>query len=685
MRILLDKGAAPKWTIMFRNLKIKTKMLAVILFLGLISFAGLLYIAGESRKADQAYKAFLDREAIATTEGARSNSAALAGVLQASLMLNFDPGSDAFKTAATAGSSYFSEAKDRLKHAESLVPARKQPIDAILAGLDDLQTLTNKAIEQRKNGDAKGAEAGMAVVNDKLLKLMVQMQANGDALANRMNSGGDALSAEVNSAIDYTLGTLGAVTLLSLIFGMYVAQKSIAAPLMHLHHRMTTLAGGDTASEIEGHDRRDEIGQMASAVVVFRDHAIERARLAAQAEADRTLSDSERAQREVRQAAEAAHLQQAVQAVGDGLKRLAEGDLMTRIDTQFVEHLDQLRQDFNNALLKLDGAMHAVGANASAINAGANEVRGAADELSRRTEQQAASVEETAAALEQITTTVKDAARRMQEASQLVVHTRAGAERSGEVVRNAVEAMQQIEKSSGEISNIIGVIDEIAFQTNLLALNAGVEAARAGEAGKGFAVVAQEVRELAQRSANAAKEIKTLIATSETHVRTGVGLVNETGKALDAIVSDVQEINRHVHAIAEASREQSAGLQEINTAVNAMDHGTQQNAAMVEESTAASHSLATEAASLAALIGQFRTSGGEAAHVRAAPAATNAPRPTARPLPRPAPAPVIRAVDGVKARPTPSPARALGQKLLSAFSGNQPPATTSKDADWTEF
>ncbi len=239
-------------------------------------------------------------------------------------------------------------------------------------------------------------------------------------------------------------------------------------------------------------------------------------RLEAQAEADRNLSDNERAEHEALRVAEAAHLQKAVQALGDGLKRLADGDLVTHIDTQFVAHLDQLRQDFNNSLVKLNEAMQAVGANARAINAGANEIRGSADELSKRTEQQAASVEETAAALEQITTTVKDAAKRAEEASQLVAHTRAGAERSGEIVRNAVSAMQQIEKSSSEIGNIIGVIDDIAFQTNLLALNAGVEAARAGEAGKGFAVVAQEVRELAQRSANAAKEIKSLITASGT-------------------------------------------------------------------------------------------------------------------------------------------------------------------------
>ena len=373
-----------------------------------------------------------------------------------------------------------------------------------------------------------------------------------------------------------------------------------------------------------------------------------------------------------------------MQSVGDGLKRLAEGDLVTRIDTQFVAHLDQLRLDFNNSLGKLNGTMQAVGANARAIGAGAEEIRSAADELSKRTEQQAASVEETAAALEEITTTVKDAARRTQEASQLAADTRNDAERSGEIVRDAIKAMQQIEKSSDEIGNIIGVIDDIAFQTNLLALNAGVEAARAGEAGKGFAVVAQEVRELAQRSANAAREIKTLIATSETHVRTGVGLVSETGKALDAIVSGVQEINRHVHAIAEASREQSAGLQEINTAVNTMDHGTQQNAAMVEESTAASHSLAAEAASLSNLLAQFRT-GGEAMRISVSPAASIAARPAPRPASQPAAAPRIRAVDDAKVRPTASPARALGQKLMSAFGATQATTPTSKDTDWTEF
>ncbi|WP_288431728.1 methyl-accepting chemotaxis protein, partial [uncultured Agrobacterium sp.] len=224
---------------------------------------------------------------------------------------------------------------------------------------------------------------------------------------------------------------------------------------------------------------------------------------------------------------------------------------------------------------------------------------------------------------------------------------------SGNVVRKAVVAMEQIEKSSSEISNIISVIDEIAFQTNLLALNAGVEAARAGEAGKGFAVVAQEVRELAQRSANAAKDIKALITTSNTQVQQGVELVGETGRALETIVTEVQEINRHVMAIVESAQEQSSGLQQINTAVNQMDQDTQKNAAMVEESTAASHSLAREAASLNQLLGQFKLAGSYEAPVRAVTQAE---------------------------RPAPSPARALSRKIASAFNGN-----AAVKQDWEEF
>ena len=335
----------------------------------------------------------------------------------------------------------------------------------------------------------------------------------------------------------------------------------------------------------------------------------------------------------------------AVNELGDALTRLSQGDLEQTLDHAFPANLEKLKTDFNNSISRLRNAMRDVAQNAGSISGGASEIRSAADALARRTEQQAASVEETAAALEEITTAVADSSRRAEEAGQLVATTKRDAEQSGMVVKDAITAMGDIEKSSGQISNIIGVIDEIAFQTNLLALNAGVEAARAGDAGKGFAVVAQEVRELAQRSAQAAKEIKALISTSSNQVKQGVALVDRTGHALEDIVAKVNLIDRNVSAIVESSREQATGLKEINHAVNLMDQGTQQNAAMVEETTAASHSLASEVEALNTLIATFRI-GTKVATVK--PTAAAAPqRPPARapsqPAARPAPARVYAA------------------------------------------
>ena len=411
----------------------------------------------------------------------------------------------------------------------------------------------------------------------------------------------------IAATIATVVGVVAMVGVLAVLLSNMVVR-----PVVRMTGMMSKLARGDVSEEIPEAHRTDEIGQMAAAVAVFRDNIVERGRLTRQAEENQALAERERQEREALKAREAETVAFATHTLADALGRLADGDLVYRIETPFAGDLDRLRLDYNGSVSKLNKALNTVGQKAMAIDGGANEIRTSADQLARRTEQQAASVEETAAALEEITTTVKDSARRAEEAGNLVTRTRAGAEQSGEIVQRAVGAMQGIEKSSDEISNIIGVIDDIAFQTNLLALNAGVEAARAGEAGKGFAVVAQEVRELAQRSAKAAKEIKALITTSGDQVRAGVDLVNQTGKALDVIVREVQEINAHVHAIVTATREQATGLQEINTAVNTMDQGTQQNAAMVEEQTAASHGLAGEAAELAALRAQFRLDGAPA-------------------------------------------------------------------------
>src|SRR6202041_995819 len=243
----------------------------------------------------------------------------------------------------------------------------------------------------------------------------------------------------------------------------------------------------------------------------------------------------------------------------------------------------------------------AIAANTQGVRSGAEEITQASDDLSRRTEQQAASLEETAAALDQITATVRRTAEVANEARDLASTSKADAERSGEVVRQTVGAMDGIETSSKQITNIIGVIDEIAFQTNLLALNAGVEAARAGEAGGGFAVVASERRALAQRSAEAAKEIKALIMASRGQVEQGVDLVAETGKALERIFTQVAEIDKVVSGIASSAQEEATGLQEVNTAVNQRDQVPKQNGGMVEDSTAGSHTLAQETEELTRL------------------------------------------------------------------------------------
>jgi len=309
----------------------------------------------------------------------------------------------------------------------------------------------------------------------------------------------------------------------------------------------------------------------------------------------------------------------AVNQIARALERLAANDLSYRmagaIDAQFV----RVRDDFNGAVAVLDATIGAVATATQNVTAGANEISTASDDLSRRTEQQAASLEETAAALDQITATVGRSADGAKRASEAASGARVDAAKSGEIVGEAVSAMDGIEESSAQINQIIGVIDEIAFQTNLLALNAGVEAARAGEAGRGFAVVAQEVRALAQRSADAAKEIKALIANSSSQVDRGVRLVGETGRALTSIVGKVGEIDTLIHEIAQSSREQATGLGEVNLAVNQMDQVTQQNAAMVEEATAAAANLRTEANELERLIARFNFTTREADdHRRAA-------------------------------------------------------------------
>jgi len=349
--------------------------------------------------------------------------------------------------------------------------------------------------------------------------------------------------------------------------------------------------------QIRGQDKGGEVGQALGALIkgVFLDMDLSISTYLELAEEarrrDAELLDKERAR--------------VAQAIAGGLSKLAEKDLTHRMNDDLPDAYRKVQADFNAALEQLARAFKLVAATTTTLNSGAREIADAANDLSRRTEQQASSLEETAAALDELTTTVNKTAEGAKHAREVVSSARVDARNGGETVRQATDAMNKIERSSQQINQIIGVIDEIAFQTNLLALNAGVEAARAGDAGRGFAVVASEVRALAQRSAEAAKEIKGLISTSASEVSEGVALVAQTGKALERIEAKVQEINNVVAEIASSAQEQATGLSEINSAVSQMDQVTQQNAAMSEQASASSQSLAQESDQLSQLVRQF--------------------------------------------------------------------------------
>ncbi|MEW6598696.1 MAG: PAS domain-containing methyl-accepting chemotaxis protein [Pseudomonadota bacterium] len=344
-----------------------------------------------------------------------------------------------------------------------------------------------------------------------------------------------------------------------------------------------------------------------------------------------------------------------VNGIANGLQALSNADLAYRITERFDPAFEALKVDFNTSADRLERSMLQVVENASSIQSGAQEIAKASEELSGRTERQAANLEETAAALDQVTATVAKSAGGAGHASAVAAEAKHEAERSSALMADAIKAMDGIKTSSAQITQIIGVIDEIAFQTNLLALNAGVEAARAGDAGRGFAVVAQEVRALAQRSAEAAKEIKGLIAASSDQVRDGVSIVSETGVALGAISEKVAEIHGLIAEIATSSQEQSTGLGQVNTAVNQMDQVTQQNAAMVEEATAAAARLSDEADQLNGMVASFRLSGHDGGRRLATATAT--------------------------ARPAPRATRAVARPALITTAQQAPAA----DQDWQEF
>ncbi|MDO1581921.1 methyl-accepting chemotaxis protein [Rhizobium oryzicola] len=483
---------------------------------------------------------------------------------------------------------------------------RTQLYNAVIAKGDLVwQAIEREYVPALKGGNQQAIDTALDTIkvrfhdHEKAVNDLVDM-------ANVYGQQMESFSAAQTASGEFLSLALAVVLVATALGTVFFIRRRALNPLGNITEFMVQMAQGDFSKAAPFLNRSDEIGRIAQAVEVFRAAGLENQRLQLDAEAARAEADAERNRRERNRTIEAEALRGVVEALGSGLRRLAECNISATLNTPFDDRFETLRQDFNSSIATFQQTLHQVLNETQHLVENSQEIHQASYNLAVRTEQQAAAIEETSAALEQVTSTVRNSSEKAHATRQLVREARECAVASGEVVRNAVLAMDRIEGASGEIGKIITVIDDIAFQTNLLALNAGVEAARAGEAGKGFAVVAQEVRELAQRSANAAREIDALIQRTSAEVSSGVTLVDRTGQALSQIGSFVERIDVNIDAVATASREQASGLDEISNAIQSFEKMTQQNAAMVEETSAISQTLAEGAQNLRGLVNRFQ-------------------------------------------------------------------------------
>ncbi|KQR70023.1 methyl-accepting chemotaxis protein [Rhizobium sp. Leaf341] len=607
-----------------KHISIIGKFLMIMTGFGLFTLGTTLYSGWQTSAMDRGYSALLQKEATASLYLARANRSLQAmrssiGDLQ---MARTPESNDAASKEMDANKASFVKFIDK---AAAAFPERPEIATLKVDGLTIIDKTCAASIDAARLSTTEAAISAsqaqyLAECQPAFVAISPRFTALTSAFVDSADAVSDSLSAQAKTTMLTTIGLVLGGLVLVLLAGFLAIRAWLVRPIRDLSQTMDVLANGDLNTEVSGTDRRDEIGGMAKAVQVFKDNGLRARQLEQEAVASRTASEAEAARVAESDRQRAQAMAQATSGLAEGLKSLSGGDLTFRLTQPFAADFEALRSDFNAAVSQLSDSLRSVADATGSIDSGAREISQSADDLSKRTEQQAASLEETAAALDQITVNVSHSSKRTEEARNVAIEANRSARHSGEVVASAVTAMQRIEESSSQISSIIGVIDEIAFQTNLLALNAGVEAARAGEAGKGFAVVAQEVRELAQRSAQAAKEIKDLIRNSSAEVSTGVKLVQETGEALKVIEAQVVTINTQLDAIATSAREQSVGLAEVNTAVNQMDQVTQQNAAMVEESTAASATLAGEVNRLREIIADFRLGSAGSGPAAAAPA-----------------------------------------------------------------
>jgi methyl-accepting chemotaxis protein len=605
----------------FDDLRLRTKSLVPIALMAvlMLGIAGLgsAKLVATSRKASE----IIEKRDVAVTLVARVTTSVFAIGYDVFGAMDLNTLGDAGGRIAADYDKAVRQGRSLLDEAIAISPAEADTLAGFRKRFDAIVELTKKPfdignatspltlgreLKPEELDDLAEAATLMGDVDKDLRALIADMTAFNETQRRANVEAAAALRVQASLTFWTLVGVGVFATVLGAAISVAISTYKIARPMTRLGERMSALARGDLGIAIESASRRDEIGEMARALGVLKQHGLDRLRLESEAEASRTATQTERDRTAAERLAVARSQNEAFRRVGDGLKTLAEGDLLTRLGSGFSADHAQIRDDFNAAAERLRDTLQTVVASATEIRLGAQSVAKASDDLSQRTEQQAASLEQTTATLNAVTVTISRSATGADHAHKVVAAAHEDAKRSDAVVRQAVEAMSAIASSSHKIGDIIGLIDEIAFQTNLLAVNAGVEAAHAGDSGRGFAVVATEVRALARRTADAAKEIKALTASSAAHVDSGVSLVGQTGEALQRIMAQVTEINDVISGIASDTREQSTALTEINVAIEQLNEVTQKNATMVEQSSEAGRSLTQQTERLAQLVGQFR-------------------------------------------------------------------------------
>ena len=641
------------------NLKLKTKSMLPLALMAAL-FAGVIAMSASTMSdVSSRYAKLTSQTSPAALSALRFNRTMSLMVVDGLLLQSYEcTHGDAEKCTAAEASAHAHEtmAREQIDKAASLDPSRLAEFSTYKQHFEQMVVDMKSAMA----GGLRDDPASRLAMNDIAARLLV-FTTDLNTGNNKINDSNAQTVKDLTTASESTLWMMIGLGALAVLLGVsvsvWISVAKISRPLEALGRAMRTLADGDLAASVPGQERLDEIGAMAKTVQVFKANALKAVAMEAEIVADRAATEVTRSRVEAEKAREAAEDQAAIEALQQGLDALTHGDLTHQITATLAPKTQRLKDDFNLTANRLRETISTISVSVRNITTGTAEIGKASDDLSRRTENQAASLEQTAAALDEITSTVRTTAEGAIGAQTIVSSAKADAEHSSAVMRDAVTAMSAIESSAQQIGQIIGVIDEIAFQTNLLALNAGVEAARAGDAGRGFAVVASEVRALAQRSAQAAKEIKQLISTSSQQVGRGVELVSETGCSLERIVVHVAGFYTAINDIAASTKEQASALAEINTAINQMDQVTQQNAAMVEQSTAASHSLTNETAELERLTSYFQVDARQS-----------------------------RSVASLTHPPASTPARATRQPALKVVAGRaSQQASAAAVENWEEF